>query len=280
MTPGGKVGGHMSTTFSACGMKTLQSMMASVLGRVRLRHVFCSILSVSLAACITTPGELVDSRSKVYSPGIGNDRSHKSVAVFLNWNGSCALGKCDAPPLTLHDRAASCIQSGLQRVNPDLRAIAGPVELRQDTSALVADPREHGQPDSRFDTDLVSKLREKEIRYAVVLDISRVWAPGPQRKHVDVTAHGAEYILLIAVARSARTPLHARAEAILIDLDSRRWLARIHSDFKDTEIDGAVVILPVPIPIILDNSSSAALSACEKVGEELGYLLAGKQGSP
>lgn len=270
----------MNTTISGRRLKTLQRMTASVCCRVRLGHFFCAILSVSLAACMTTAGELVEAQSKVYSPVIGNERVNKTVAVFLNWNGSCALGACDAPPLTLHDRAASCIQSGLVRVNPDLRAIAGPVELRQDTSALVADPREHGQPDSRFDTDLVSKLREKEIRYAVVLDISRVWAPGPQRKHVDVTASGAEYILLIAVARSAKTPLHARAEAILIDLDSRRWLARIHSDFKDTEIDGAVVILPVPIPIFLDNSSSAALSACEKVGEELAYLLSAKRGSP
>ena len=150
----------MKTTISESRMKTLRSMIASVSCRVRLGHIFFSILSVSLVAC-TTSGKLVDAQSELFSPVIGDDRDYKSVAVFLNWHSGCALGDCDTPRVALHDRAASCVQSGFLRANPDFRAIAGPAELRQDTSTLVADPRKHSQPDSRFDTDLVASLRKK-----------------------------------------------------------------------------------------------------------------------
>lgn len=253
--------------------------IGAVIRRVWPGHLCFSILLAGLVGCSTTPGVLVNARSQVFSPVPSGSDEPKVVAIFLNWYQGCVLGECDTPRAELRHLAAACINSGLQRVNSDILVIAGPVELPQDTSALVADPREHGQADSRFDDDLIENLRKEEVRYAVVLDISRIQGVRGWATRVEPVTDGTVAGLIIE--RIAGTPIHIQAEAILIDLDSRRWLARIRREFKDSETFMAGVGLPspkLPIPRFRASNSSAGLSACEGVGEALGYVLSGQQG--
>lgn len=271
----------MKTRISERRAKMVPRAIAAVFHRAGAGHLCCSILLAGLVACSTTPGTLVDTQLKVYSPEISENRDPETVAVFVNWHQGCVFGECDTPRVELHDDVAACIQAGLRRVKPDLRAVAGPAQLRQDTSALVADPRERGQPDSRFDADLVSKLRQDEIRYGLILDISRTLGiPGE--------ATGLEPILSdpgvpsLVVRRRSHRSVHVRAEAILVELESRRWLARIRRDFKDVRGYTAAVVLvnfKYPIPSGFEASrSSAEVSACEEIGVALGNLFLGKQG--
>jgi hypothetical protein len=280
MTAGGEEGRHVKTRISERRVKMLPRAIAAVFHRVGAGHLCCSILLAGLVACSTTPGTLVDAQLEVYSPEISEIRDPETVAVFVNWHQGCVFGECDTPRVELHDDAAACIQSGLRRVNPDLRAVAGPAQLRQDTSALLADPRERGQPDSRFDADLVSKLRQDEIRYGLVLDISRTLGT-PGRATALEPIPDPKFPSLIVWRRSHRS-VHVRAEAILIELESRRWLARIRRDFKDVRGYTAGVVLVnfiYPIPRFFEAShSSAELSACKEIGVALGNLFLGKQG--
>jgi len=260
--------------------KRLLGAIAVVICQLRAGHLCGVILAAGLVACSTTPGTLVDARSEVFSPVISKDGDPQTVAVFVNWHQGCVFGECDTPQVELQNQAAACIQSGLRRVNPDVRAIPGPEQLPQDTSALVADPREEGHPDLRFDADLVSKLRKEGIQYAVILDVYRTLGPSAQ-----VTTLKGIYdpkVPSAIVWRQSRRSVRVRAEAILIELDSRRWLARIRRDFRDVRDHTASIVVfyfLYPIPRSFEASrSSAGLSACEKVGEGLGNVFSGQQG--
>ena len=270
----------MTTRISERRGRLSLGAIAEVTGHFRLGHLCGVILAAGLAACSATPGRLVDAQSEVFSPVISRPGDAKTVAVFLHWHQGCVLGECDTPRVELHDQAAACIQTGLQRVDPDVRAVPGPEQLPQDTSALVDDPREKGDPDPRFNADLVAKLQNNGIRYALVLDISRtLGAPARATGVMTLKDPRAPSPMLW---RRSHSSIRVRAEAILIDLDSRRWLARIRRDFKDSRDNAAAVILVgfvYPVPLFFGASqSSAGLNACNKVGEGLGNLFLGEQG--
>jgi len=261
--------------------KRLLGAIAKAIGQLRAGHLCGVILAAGLVACSTTPGTLVDARSEVFSPVISKNGDPQTVAVFVNWHQGCVFGECDTPEVELQNQAAACIQSGLRRVNPDVRAIPGPGQLPQDTSALVADPREKGHPDLRFDADLVSKLRKEGIQYAVILDVYRTLGTSAQETELELID---TQVPSAIVRRKSRRSVRVRAEAILIELDSRRWLARIRRDFRDYRDHAASFVLLkflYPIPRFLEfeaTRSTAGLSACEKVGEGLGNVLSGQQG--
>lgn len=225
------------------------------------------IFAGCLAGC-TTQGVLVQAESSMFARINGPDRGHKTVAVFLNWHDGCAFGICETHRLALHDRAAACIQSGLRHVNPEFRAVPGLVELHQDTSALVADPREHGQPDSRFHPTLVASLLTGGIHYAVVVDVSRAQGVRESERWVE----GAQYVF--GFGQQEQSTVHGRAEAILVDIKSQRWLGRVRRVFRGTDIHNfGVLFVPIPLPLVSGSSSSAAIDACESAGEALGQLL-------
>lgn len=269
----------MKTRTSERRVKSLARAIAAVFHRAGAGQLCCSILLAGLVACSTTHGTLVDAQLEVFSPEFSKIRDPATVAVFVNWHQGCVFGECDSPRVELHDVAAACIQSGLRRVNPDSRAVAGPEQLRQDSSALVADPRKRGQPDSRFDADLVSRLRQDEIRYGLVLDISRTL--GTPNRETTLEPLFDPRTPSLGVWQRGHRPVHVRVEAILIELESRRWLARIRRDFSDVRSYTANVVLVYfiyPVPRFFKASrSSADLSACEEIGVALGNLFSGKQ---
>ena len=270
----------METRISERCRKILLGAIADCCGRLRLCHFGCFLLTAGLAACSTTPGLLVNAESEVYAPGIEEPDDPQTVAVFVNWHQGCVFGECDAPHAALDEQAAACIQSGLQRVRRGLRAIPGPVQLRQDTSALVPDPRALGHPDSRFDVDLVARLRKSDVRYAVVLDMSKVLGTPARVTGLEPIADPKAPSLVLW--RRSHRSIDVWVEALLIELDSRRWLGRIRRDFRDSRDHTAGVVLVnlvYPIPRFFEASDSSALiSACQEVGKGLGYLLSGQRG--
>jgi hypothetical protein len=227
------------------------------------------LLAFLLAGC-TTEGVLIQTESRAYAAA-DDPRGAQQVAVFVNWHDGCALGLCEVERLALHQPAAACIESGMRKVDPKFRTVPAPLELEQDTSALIADPRSKGQPDPRFHPQLVSTLRAAGISHAIVVDAARVRGSGSS----ETRPVGVQYLAL-GVGTTERTAVHGWVETMLIDLESQRWLGRARRVFRGTDVGTRGLMLTItliPLPFAWSNSSSAATDACISAGEAMGQLL-------
>lgn len=234
-------------------------------GRAFRATIAC--LSLCLVGC-ATPSAKIGAKSENFAAV--PQRKDATVAVFVNWVDACDAKACRTDRPAEQAAAANCIASGFREAGSQFRAINPEELLRQDTSALVRDPREYGLQDSRLSDELLARLARRGAEFALILDITA--SIGESRATFKApVADGGVFIF----GKRHDRAVHTRFSGLLVDLSTRRWLARIERIYAGTASmsKGIAMLYILPVPYGYSQSPSAERAACEDLAQSVAGLF-------